>query len=488
MIVTESTPKTPPKSNTPLLGESSAPPAYAPRGPSAGPSGPYIVYQQQPLYPQRPPQSAGKRFLKAFLVAVGIWVLASALLGSIFSSRRYRHYQMVDLQATYPVPDNVELDECVTEWTTGPTNPTSSTPYTSLASFSFPIPSKTLLLLSKGSLSGGRLKVVTSASDDVKITVAIHYADTLARELAKVCLINRDEGEQGVGLFTPTEWRGRPYSVSFDVELSIPRSQSNNPQFINALLTDVNNFSQEIDSLQDVVVFDTLTLQGSNGGIRSPSLVATNTIIKTSNARVAIGHLMSSTASVRSSGGGITGTYVTKGPLNLITSNGAIDVSISVTSDTDRQVPVLMTTSNAQINAVVDLISTSNSGGSFLVQPKTSNGRLTTTIKSLPIDGKLKLEARTSNSLAQVALPLTYEGGFSLATSNAATLVQRRGSSERDPKCPDSGECEGQRSRTVSTRMVRKTSAAGVVHWDAKNAQRGDVSLKTSNGGVTLVL
>ncbi|KAJ7072855.1 hypothetical protein C8F01DRAFT_262988 [Mycena amicta] len=498
MIVTENTPKTPPKSTTPLLGESSvAPPAYAP--PVAGRSGPYIVYQQ-PAYPPRPTESAGARFLKAFVVAVGIWLLASALLGSIFSTRvsffvtavmyideQHYHRNLQALNATdYPIPDNVDLAECTTEWINGPKNGLSSS---SLASFTFPIPSQTLLFLSKGSLSGGRLKIITSDSKDVQVRVTVHYSDARIRDLAKVCLITREDDEAGVGIFTPNShgWRSPNHQLSFDVEIALPRSKARDPRFINALFTDVSNFSQEIESLQDVVTFGTLTLTGSNGGINSPSLVAGNTTLRTSNGGIKIGHLMSSSAALRSSNAAIGGTYVTKGPLDLTTSNGNIDVVVSVTSDTSKAIPLTIVTSNARLSAIVDLISTSGKGGSFTAKAHTSNGQLSATLNSLPLDATLSLDARTSNTRAEVSLPLTYEGKFSVSTSNSAALVKRPSSSERDPACPDTGKCDGRR-RTVNTRTVRKTAADGVVHWDKANAERGDVSVRTSNGPLTLVL
>lgn len=92
MIITDDTPKSPVKASTPLLSGASgsgAPPAYVPRD-GAGPTpinavqAPYAAYQ--PVYTQQRGgghQSAGRRFCLAFLVAFGIWILASALLGSI---------------------------------------------------------------------------------------------------------------------------------------------------------------------------------------------------------------------------------------------------------------------------------------------------------------------------------------------------------------------------------------------------------------------
>ncbi|KAF7295951.1 hypothetical protein MKEN_01409600 [Mycena kentingensis (nom. inval.)] len=498
MIVTDSTPKTPPKSTTPLLGEASGaapPPAYAPRV-AAPPPVPIASYQgYQPVapsaYPQRPRQSAAKRFCKTLIVALGVWLLASALFGSFYSSRRLRDTQLYSTE--YPIPSDVELDEpeCVPSWTDGPRSRRSSHPFSAYTNFKFDLPPETLLLLSKGALSAGNLDIATHDGDDVEVKVVVHYDQAFVRDTVKACLITRKDGEAGVGIFTPQWWR-RPGNrgLVFEIQLSLPRN-SKGEKLINTLFTDVSNISQRVvEGLQDVVRFNSLELTGSNGRISAASLVANTTLLRTSNGGVQIGHLMATTAIVRSSNGGISGTYATKGPLELRTSNGAIDVSVAVTSDSSNKTPLTMVTSNGKLTAVVDLISPSASTPkdlTFPVTARTSNGALSVTIKELPLDAKLDLQARTSNTPATVGLPLTYEGSFSVKTSNSPSLVKRLGSSERDPACPKNEDCKA-RSRQVETRMIRKTAAEGVVYWDEKNKKRGVVTVTTSNSPLTLVL
>jgi hypothetical protein len=94
MIITEPAPKSPDKTTTPLLGGaggSGAPPPYAPSGSAqAGPTpigAPHVAYghYQAAYTTPRGGQhgSACRRFTLAFLMALGIWVLLSTLLGSI---------------------------------------------------------------------------------------------------------------------------------------------------------------------------------------------------------------------------------------------------------------------------------------------------------------------------------------------------------------------------------------------------------------------
>nr|GAT51526.1 predicted protein [Mycena chlorophos] len=491
MIINETAPKTPPKTTTPLLGEASAaPPAYAPRNApnpvtQVPPAGPYVTYQPAGLV-QRQTETARRRFIKALLVAVGIWLLASAFFGSIFTGRRtHRNLQAIGTMSGYPVPGGVDLHECTTEWTAGPYTPSSSTPYSSFTAFNFSLPSKALLLLSKGDLSAGHLRVSTGYKDQVEVKVTVHYNEEPVRDLAKVCLIKREENEGGVGIFTP-RWRGgsRPwnYRLSFDVELVLPISKTSAQRFVNTLLTDVNNFSQDLE-IWESFTFGNLTLQGSNGRIQSPgTLVAHEATLKTSNAKVEIRRLQSYAVSVQSTNGPITGTYETTGPLYLKTSNGKIDVGVTVKSEGDSEsIPLTMITSNAALSAGIELRSSSRQGGTFPVKAQTSNHALALSFNELPIDATLSLDGKTSNSRANVSLPTTYEGKFSVVTSNAPADVQRRNKNEPDPK-------GAKRTRTLTFDSVSKTRTKGTVHWDKDNANRGDVAVRSSNGPVTLVL
>ncbi|KAJ6578912.1 hypothetical protein DFH09DRAFT_349821 [Mycena vulgaris] len=493
MIINENAPKSPVKDSTPLLGGasgSSPPPAYASR--DAGPTPistaqvPYAVYQ--PAYTQpRVGESAARRFCMAFLVALGIWFLASALLGSIVGGDV--HIQRVDRLGGYPVPPDVSLEECATGWSESiRRNPIFDFPYSAGVSFDVPLPSETLLLLSHGALSAGQLKITTSSelTDIARVHVVVHYYTTQVRDTTKVCMLKRKAGESGVGIFTPTTWwnRKRTERLRFEVELVLPRGTASSPLFIKNLVTDVSNFSHDVDALKDIINFGDIHLKGSNGGIHAKSLAAANVAATTSNGAVSLDYLVALSAAVRSSNAAISGNFNVQDSLDLVTSNGAIKVAVAI-NGSEAAKTLTMRTSNDVIDSTIDLSTTTGKAGNFGLKATTSNGRLTTRITSAPLDSVLTLEARTSNSQASVALPVTYEGSLGLYTSNSAANIQRVDSHEKDPACKAKTDCKS-RTRVIETTLVTKGRAEGSVYWERKNSKRGNVTLKSSNGAVAI--
>ncbi|KAJ7270173.1 hypothetical protein B0H12DRAFT_827771 [Mycena haematopus] len=497
MIITDDSPKSPVKDSTPLLGDASgsnAPPAYTPPRAEPTPIGntqiPYAVYQ--PVYTQdqrRTGESAGQRFCKASLVAFGVWILVSALFGSLTVESGHRHlFQSLSGYFDYPIPSGVEPSLCATTWPEMKNPAFSSFPYSASTSFDFNLPSKTLLLLSKGALSSGHLKITSSPNvANVRVNVTVNYHRVAVRDAAKVCFIERSEGESGVGIFTPQLWRsrGRSDRISFDVELILPRSDS--ILHVNGLSTDVNNFSHEVDNLN--AYFNDLSLRASNGNIKAKSLVAAQMVLATSNAAVAVDSLVAPIATVRSSNGRISGTYAVVDSLDLHTSNGAIDVAVLITDgrSSKKTQDIIMKTSNHAIDYTVNLGPTTGKAGSFRVNADTSNGKVTGKIVSAPLNSVFAISAKTSNHLASLTLPSTYEGSFAVSTSNAAATVNRVNPEEKDPACGSDARCNG-RSRIVYTTAVTKTSVKGIVQWDTRNADRGKVVVASSNGAATLYI
>jgi hypothetical protein len=116
-----------------------------------------------------------------------------------------RDQQFFD-DTSYPVPPNVELSHCVTDedWTSNGNYPAFETfPHYSEANFDLQLPSEKLLLISKGAFSAGNLRISTSQedTDEVHVQVTVHYYDKAIRDLAKICLIESGDGENGVGIF-----------------------------------------------------------------------------------------------------------------------------------------------------------------------------------------------------------------------------------------------------------------------------------------------
>ncbi|KAJ7180578.1 hypothetical protein C8R46DRAFT_587086 [Mycena filopes] len=461
------------KASAPLLGGASgsgdSPPAYAPR-------------ENEPLY--RPVQGAGepagRRFLEALLVAFGVLFLLSALVGGVFSDGALRYY-------TYAIPHDINTEECVTEWSTEVEN--SSFPYAVSNTFTFPLPSKTLLLLSKGQLSSGHLKIKTSRhiTNEVKVKVIYHYYTSTVRDSTRICIIRRNEGEAGVGIFTPTYLRPRSrlYAVSFDVQLTLPHSNSS--QYINALSTNMDDFSHHVGGLEDVVFRD-LSLTGSNGEISTQNITAETVILTTSHALIQ-SSLVTLDAKIHSSNGHIFGNYAVANSLDLRTSNGIIKVAAFVNaSDAKITHSISMITSNGVLDARINLGPSNGRPAAFIVKTATTNSVLTTHIESAPLNSSLNVDVQTSNAEASLGLPLTYEGKLLASTSNGDTAVRRSGPSEPDPACEGVSTCKGRKRSFLANTIDNKWLFDGSVFWDEENVAHSEASVSTSNAPATLLL
>ncbi|KAJ6576462.1 hypothetical protein DFH09DRAFT_914485, partial [Mycena vulgaris] len=342
-----------------------------------------------------------------------------------------------------------------------------SFPYSAEVSFEFPLPSQTLLLLSQGELSAGDLLVTTSSAVNTgtaRVHITVNYHKNTVRDAARVSVIKRNADESGVGIFTPTNWSSHTGtdSLKFNVILTLPQGAAS-ALWINNLTTDVSNFSHELDSLKDVVKFGEISLRGSNGPI-------------------SVKHFVALSASLRSSNGPISGNYHVSDSLDIRTSNGPVKVAVDINSgDSNASNTLTIRTSNGAVESIINLGTSSGTGGNFRVKTDNSNGPLTTQVVSCPVDGVLSLEAKTSNSPASVTLPPTYEGGFTLTTSNAGADVRRLAPNEQDPA--------GQgRQRVLEMKKATGSKSAGAVYWDKKHIHRGGVTLKSSNGSVSIHL
>lgn len=109
----------------------------------------------------------------------------------------------------YAMPKNLNLVHCVDAEEWNDSNVMDSTDdlnfrYASEASFDLPLSSATLFLISRGENLGGAVRVVTSeeqADDSAKVLISLRYYEEKVRDWTKVCLLSRDEDEDGVGVF-----------------------------------------------------------------------------------------------------------------------------------------------------------------------------------------------------------------------------------------------------------------------------------------------
>ena len=114
------------------------------------------------------------------------------------------------------VPSDITVDHCISGsgWSNEPPAmrlsgtfrhraAATSPPYSANTSFELPVSSDLLFLLARGSMSGGTVDIMSSptVSNVAKVHVTVKYYREDVRDRAKVCLVKRRDGENGVGIF-----------------------------------------------------------------------------------------------------------------------------------------------------------------------------------------------------------------------------------------------------------------------------------------------
>jgi hypothetical protein len=308
------------------------------------------------------------------------------------------------------------------------------------------------------------------AQDTATVHVEVKYYQERLRDLAKVCYVTREEGETGVGIFTPALNRGgrrhRNKYMSFVTTVILPEIDAgSSPIQIKKFETDVPTTVQRIGDLNQKIVFDHLSLRGSKAPIDVLSLLATSGSIRTTHSP-------------------IRGVFNTTESLIIETSNSPIAVDVGLESDKDGSQPTLVVrTSNSPLKASISLTSVAETGGSFTVNATTSNGPLAINFPASPVDSKLTLSAKTSNSPAAVCLNPAYEGTFDLHTTSWFTAEVKVDKEVVDPSGKD-------RKRNVDIKHEIRGSLSGSVNWEGEEGREveGVVDVSTSNFYVVLSL
>ncbi|KAF8586657.1 hypothetical protein K439DRAFT_1408598 [Ramaria rubella] len=384
-------------------------------------------------------------------------------------------------------------------------------PFSSTVHFSIPTSSPLVFLTSKGSYDQDssitvQLSESDSSSDDIEIDVVVGYYDNAALERADVCLLERDGGGKGVGLFTQRcywPWCFLSYKdkVRFTVTIRLPSSgSSENPLIINALETTMGIWSHHIASLNNQVVFGSLSLKGHNAPIQLDSVsvvsayfntanapisgscnASESLVLSTSNAAVLGSYSASQSLGASTSNGAISGSYGSSRSLVLSTSNAPITANIRLWNGNSHSPTSLqLTTSNSRIETPIALISTYESPSTpsaFSVSATTSNGILDVTFPEAPTSpfSHLSFIGKTSNSRSSVKLHPTYEGSISLSTSTFLSPKVLSNSNIEDP----SGQG---RRRTVHSTTVGNGHLEANVKWGTDEGS-GNVVITTSNAG-----
>ncbi|OBZ77938.1 54S ribosomal protein L16, mitochondrial [Grifola frondosa] len=381
-------------------------------------------------------------------------------------------FKFIDKSSTESIMPN----NCVhhANWSMDP-DPHGHSLHTAQASFELPISSDSLYLIARGALSHGSIEISDSGeagSDVVRVDISAFYYHEDALDRAEVCLLQPEEGKNGVGIFTPPRLPlllpREDYQLSFKIHLRLPLATAESRLTINRLETDLPIFVHQIGDIGDSVLFKSLSL-------------------RTTNVPIVVGSLAAEYAELSTTNGNIQGSFNTSTTLELITSNGAIHASVGLFSRDDGMVTrLLMKTSNGKIDSSVNLVSSSENGtgGAFQVGAYTSNAPISITHPSAPVDSVLHLEARTSNSPAIITMHKTFEGSFSLTSSPFIPPSVEAGDVVEDP-------AHRGRRRSVDVHTIRRGQVEGRVAWlPSENDPKamGSAKISTSNAGLRLIL
>ncbi|KAL0072508.1 hypothetical protein AAF712_000271 [Marasmius tenuissimus] len=448
----------------------------------AGSSYHHVIVPPSPHYPQldeQQRQRAKKRFCGALCSAILIYILVAMFFGSVFSDRSVLKRDWFE-NIRGQLPAGITVDSCTTAHKSG-----SQAEYLSAsiatATFDFPVTSEALLVVARGSISEGQIRINsdTSGSDssDVKLEVSIRYYHEDTLNNAKLCRIRRRNGEVGLAILTPKWWphRRQEDSIYVDLHLSLPAS-STKALTIKRLETDLPNYSHHIGDLQDKVNFQNLILKSSNQPIAGQSLAAQDAQITTTNS----GTVTAPVLQIQTTNGVITGHYSSSGSLSLVTDNSPIKVEVDMNATKSDAGNLYAKTSNSPIDANVNFHAyDKHTPGKFTFNAVTSNGGLRLNVQDMPLGSALNMDATTSNGLVNVGLPSAYEGTFALSTSN---------SNAPTVSAPTREDPWGKRRSRGLEQLRRGGSTTGKVYWGPENANKSRLVVRTSNAPVTLAL
>ncbi|GJE88415.1 hypothetical protein PsYK624_044980 [Phanerochaete sordida] len=344
--------------------------------------------------------------------------------------------------------------------------------YAARTSVKLPLTSDLLYFIGRGTLSHGLVRILDDgdSENEVNVTVTFAYGEERLLEEAKVCLLEQEGNQHGVGIFTPTWRHRRPHDhhhhTMFLVDIHLPAKIASDPLHIRAFKTDMPLFRHYIADLVDSVHFDSVSLSTSNVPIHTESLSADH-------------------AAFRSSNSVISGNFTVWDELQIRTSNSPIIANVTMLNQNDGiATNVTLTTSNSPLNANISLVSTSDkaTGGSFNIVTHTSNSPLSVNFTTSPVDSLLHFSGSTSNSPAHVALDAAYEGSFALHGARFFPPRVEERTGVADPAGKD-------RTRTVAVKSIVRGVVDGEVTWDpSENRQFGSVELRSSNMPIVLVV
>ncbi|KAF9647713.1 hypothetical protein BDM02DRAFT_3129549 [Thelephora ganbajun] len=473
-------------SSTPLIPAES-PPAYTPRedpGPSSSSVPPYHNPPPPPVTQKLRPKRAAHRFIHALLLALGAYAAIASVvkfLANVINGRLHDPRRMVG----YPEPEDGTVIRCIR----GRDNPWSPTARVQFPSFGIPLNSSAIYLLARGQQATGRVTVVphpTSVSDEIIVDVVAQYHEWNIFMNTNVCLMERNEGERGVGIFVSTGLPDASYVLTSDkktpkhliwtnrrteveITVKIPHQPAAPALELSGFEILTPDFQVTLPNADKFVHFHNLTIHTSNMPVAVDSVKATNIDIQTSNV-------------------GIHGTFITDSSLSLTTSNAPIVANIMLENDhtSGKETSVRATTTSGSLTGAIALLS--NMGAPrYTIRAFTTNAGLNLALlqhshshpSAPPI---LDIVGHTTNGPAELLLQSSFEGTFDVSTSPTYRAGFSSGSTpERDPL----GLGRHQHIGFTTDTQSRKE---GHVYWGDLDDGRelGRVELSTSNGPASL--
>jgi len=209
------------------------------------------------------------------------------------------------------------------------------------------------------------------------------------------------DGENGVGVFDSADSASAESGTDIQYKITLPVRGAEVGNKIQSLSVDVPNTSYKVHGLQGKLLFDNISLIGSNGSIDVESVEVL------------------SQGAFQTSHGQITGTFHAHDALALRTSHAPVDVQVGLNHKPDgKPAKIDVRTSNSPLKATFNLASTASSGGFYEVATKTSHEDTDIHVTNIPLGSKLELATQTSHKQATVTLPPEFEGEFCLRTSS----------------------------------------------------------------------
>ncbi|KAH7098127.1 hypothetical protein BKA62DRAFT_380461 [Auriculariales sp. MPI-PUGE-AT-0066] len=355
-------------------------------------------------HPQQ--DSSRKRFLKTLGIGVLVLLLTAALLSSItdwpFSSgspsspgkheRRKpvaeaSHPPDVDGEviACYPHQSGLDFHDTHRRWKD--TALSGARARTARATIDFPLDlSQVVNFIARGGAVEGTVVIEDANSSNATARVEVEWDPSMITKspyLFEVCeLYHYSRGAHVLGLYLP-EWAKtapRQFTPTQVVlTISVP------PGLVKSLRTETWLYTHDL-RVSNKTTFSNVDL---NSYYREIS-----------------GQLSGESLALRSVNAPISGNYTASRKLSLHTSNAAIDTQL-VLGSSSVTVPTLnIGTTHGSISGAVRLVDAHSFDGVL----RTTDAGIDFALATLPLNGKVTLDAQTSNAPARLALPATYEG------------------------------------------------------------------------------